>query len=281
MDFPINFARQAGQFKSWARIARSWLRAYGIQPGRTLRALRQTAAFGTQYRALRTQNEKARLGWKIVASYPCLLDALDSAGTASGHYFHQDLLVARRIFAANPDRHLDVGSRVDGFVAHVAVFREIEVLDIRPISAAAPNMTFTQCDLMDPPEDFVECCDSLSCLHALEHFGLARYGDRLDIAGYLTGFRNLERMLKPGGVLYLSVPIGEEHIAFNAHRIFAPSRILAMASNKFVLERFSYVDDAGLLHEDMSLSPEDAETGLGLHYGCGIFELRKRSSSDE
>ena len=53
------------------------------------------------------------------------------SGIASGHYFHQDLLVARKIFQHNPQKHVDIGSRTDGFVAHVATFREIEVFDIR------------------------------------------------------------------------------------------------------------------------------------------------------
>jgi len=46
------------------------------------------------------------------------------SGSASGHYFHEDLLVARRIHKRNLRRYIDVGSRIDGFVAHVASFRE-------------------------------------------------------------------------------------------------------------------------------------------------------------
>lgn len=64
--------------------------------------------------------------------YPICSDLRSSAGRASGHCFHQDLLIARRIFQINPLRHIDISSRVDGFVAHVAVFREIEVFDVRP-----------------------------------------------------------------------------------------------------------------------------------------------------
>ena len=37
------------------------------------------------------------------------------------------------IYNSKPKRHIDVGSRVDGFVAHVASFREIEVFDVRPL----------------------------------------------------------------------------------------------------------------------------------------------------
>jgi len=52
-----------------------------------------------------------------------LTDRFDPGGDASGHYFHQDLIVARRIFERDPRKHVDVGSRIDGFVAHLAVFR--------------------------------------------------------------------------------------------------------------------------------------------------------------
>src|SRR6266853_2706580 len=51
---------------------------------------------------------------------PCLHDWYEEGGTTKGEYFWQDLLVARMIFDAKPDRHVDIGSRVDGFVAHVA-----------------------------------------------------------------------------------------------------------------------------------------------------------------
>lgn len=60
--------------------------------------------------------------FKVTKLYPCLTDYNAPAGLADGQYFHQDLYVARRIFEASPRRHVDVGSRVDGFVAHVAAF---------------------------------------------------------------------------------------------------------------------------------------------------------------
>ena len=34
------------------------------------------------------------------------------------------------IFGENPPRHIDIGSRVDGFVAHVAAFRKIEAVGV-------------------------------------------------------------------------------------------------------------------------------------------------------
>jgi len=74
--------------------------------------------------------------------FPILDERFEEGGSASGHYFHQDLLVAQRIFENNPIIHFDIGSRVDGFVAHVASFRKIEALDVRPTEAKVENITF-------------------------------------------------------------------------------------------------------------------------------------------
>ena len=152
--------------------------------------------------------------------YPCLGEREMESGTAKGHYFHQDLLVANRIFLNAPVRHVDIGSRVDGFVAHVASFRQIEVMDIRQLKSFSENVIYRQADLLDPKFSVTDYCDSLSCLHALEHFGLGRYGDRVDYRGHLVGWENMGRMLKREGKLYFSVPIGKQRVEFNAHRVF-------------------------------------------------------------
>src|SRR5438067_1952609 len=65
---------------------------------------------------------------------PILSDRFDPSAALARHYFIQDIWAAKRVFELAPAKHLDVGSRIDGFVAHVACFREIEVLDIRPIA---------------------------------------------------------------------------------------------------------------------------------------------------
>ncbi len=198
------------------------------------------------------------------------------SGEIRGHYFLQDLFVARRVFERKPEVHLDVGSRIDGFVAHVASFREITVLDIRPQSMAVPNIRFVQRNVTRLPPDMQEIADSVSCLHALEHFGLGRYGDPLSARGYVEGFRSLSRLLATDGTLYLSVPVGHQRVEFNGHRVFSIQTILDLAADEFELRAFSYIDDSGTLHENVTLSGSDALTSFGLDYGCGIFELRKK-----
>lgn len=74
--------------------------------------------------------------------YPMLADKYDKNGNLEDHYFYQDLLVASRVFENKPVKHVDIGSRIDGFVTHVASFREIEVFDIRPLKITNSNIRF-------------------------------------------------------------------------------------------------------------------------------------------
>jgi Caenorhabditis protein of unknown function, DUF268 len=106
---------------------------------------------------------------------------------------------------------------------------------------------------MREDQPLVDYCDSV-CLHALEHFGLWRYGDPVDPHGHLKGFRNLRRILQAGGTCYLSVPMGPQRTEFDSQRVFSLDYLLRMVSDGFHVERFSYVDDAGPLHEDLALS---------------------------
>ena len=235
--------------------------------------LRGMPAFLREYREIRRQAVQA--DFPFGAFYPCLEDRSQESGTATGHYFHQDLLVAGRIFHNNPVRHVDIGSRIDGLVAHVASFRQIEVLDIRNLQSPVANIRFRQADLMNRNFPLVEDYDSVSCLHALEHFGLGRYGDQIDYLGHLTGWDNIHRMLKAGGKLYFSVPIGDQRIEFNAHRVFSVPYLLKIIEGRYLLDAFSYVNDAGDLVRDPALTDEAVENSFSCHYGCGIFELTK------
>jgi len=212
----------------------------------------------------------------LMSAVPCLHDAHAQGGTTSSEYFWQDLTVARKIFARNPKTHVDIGSRVDGFVGHVACFREIEVFDIRPIDALVPGVQFKQLDFMskDNLNELNDYCDSLSCLHALEHFGLGRYGDPLDVVGYELGLANMSKMLKRHGIFYLSIPLGLERVEFNANRVFSPTNIIDLAK-KNSLDFLSLTTiNGGGISECFKNVDQVAATTMP-RYILGIFEFEK------
>jgi hypothetical protein len=251
---------------------RSAAAMFGVDLKMTARSVRGLGPFQRNYREFFNQAGPEFGRGKL---YPCLHDRYEQGGAASGHYFHQDLYVAQLIFKNNPVRHIDVGSRVDGFVAHVATFRQIEVFDIREVTSTASNIVFRQRDLMQERPDLDECTDSLSCLHTLEHFGLGRYGDPVDYYGYKRGWESLCRMLKPGGKFYFAVPIGPQRVEFDAHRIFAVPYLVDMIKPKYRIDSFAYVDQRGDLVRDADPTGPAAADNFGCKYGCGIFELTR------
>jgi len=267
--------RENLRLRKLAEIPFFWLSAFGIDPIKLFRSIRGLPTVIRDYKILKKQNRETGNRYKLRLNNPCPHDKHAPCGTGSGHYFHQDLLVARRIFQREPVKHVDVGSRVDGFVAHVASFRMIEVFDIRPQSTQLPNMLFKQIDFMSQKADLTGYCDSLSSLHALEHFGLGRYGDPININGHLLGLDNFYKILQLNGILYLSVPIGPERIDFNGQRVLAIETILKSIRDRFELIGFSYVDDKGNCHENIKLDSKSIQNNLDCYYGCGIFELKK------
>jgi SAM-dependent methyltransferase len=231
--------------------------------------------FYMDYMRFRRQAKRSGMTFPFGKFYPCLNERNSDSGSASGHYFHQDLLVAEKIYQNNPERHVDIGSRIDGFVAHIAVFRKIEVFDVRPLNTSIPNIIFRQTDLMTPNPDLKNYCDSISSLHAIEHFGLGRYGDTLNYNGHVEGLNNIYDLLKPCGKFYLSVPIGPQRIEFNAHRVFSVKYLIKLIQNKYRIDSFNYVNDDGDLIRDIPLNPMDVDNNFGCTYGCGILELTK------
>jgi hypothetical protein len=211
---------------------------------------------------------------KLAHLHPRLGDRYHDAGIANGDYFHQDLWVAQKIFAANPQEHWDVGSRIDGFVAHLLTFRTVNVIDIRKLESKVPGLIFHQGDVtaLEIPDDSIE---SLSCLHAMEHVGLGRYGDPIDSWGYFKGMQELQRILALGGRLYFSVPIGKERVEFNAHRVFNPLTVTE-AFSSLSLIAFAAINETGDLIDPAR--PEDFKT---VRSACGLFVFEKLAKSSK
>ena len=242
----------------------------GFDPKVTFRSLKALPRYVKGYWTLRRNYEGP------VEFTPCLQDWFKQAGETESDYFWQDVLVARMVFDAKPRKHVDVGSRIDGFVTHVASFRDVEVFDIRPLTVAIPGVTFRRIDVMAPTpgfEEFEGYCDSLSCLHALEHFGLGRYGDEIDPDGFERGFANMARMLGKGGTFYLSVPVGVSRIEFNAHRVSDPRSIISMAErNGLSLSSLTTVREG---KEVRTATREDLAELACARYVLGIFVFVK------
>ena len=96
------------------------------------------------------------------------------AGDIDEHYFFMDFYMAKQVLNNHTSVHYDIGSRLDGFVAHVLTQINVVMIDVRPLNFNIEGLEFLQgnaCEL--PLED--SSISSLSSLHSLEHFSLVRY----------------------------------------------------------------------------------------------------------
>ncbi|MFI5071629.1 MAG: DUF268 domain-containing protein [Terriglobales bacterium] len=233
------------------------------------KSLKNLPTYLKDVRRYRKMNNLPSFNFALSNAFPILTDMDAGAGIAGGHYFHQDLWAARKIYEQRPGQHFDIGSRVDGFVAHLLVFMPVTAIDIRPMRTDIRGLTFLQDDAAELAQLADDSVYSLSTLHVAEHFGLGRYTDPVDPQACFRFMASLQRVLAPGGRLYFSVPVGRERVEFNAHRIFSPQTILNNFS-KLRLISFSFVADDGNLYED-----RDPANLPQSELACGLFEFTK------
>jgi len=200
--------------------------------------------------------------------YP-ILDEKTKVTGVDYQYLYQQVWVFNEVNKLKPKNHYDIGSTYE-MSCYLAGITNAHFIDLRPIEADIPNLELLKGEIEDLPfED--NSLESVSCLHVIEHIGLGRYGDKLNIDGSRSACKELSRVLKPGGFLYLSTPIGRERICFNAHRVFNPLTILGYCKDLELVE-FNMVDDDGELHKDI-----EAQGFQDSEYSLGMFKFRKRN----
>lgn len=206
--------------------------------------------------------------------WPMISDKYAAAGII-GNYFWQDLWAAKLICKSGVREHFDIGSRIDGFIAHLLVADiDVTLIDIREFPVKIDKLHTIVDDatyLHQIPDESIE---SMSALCSLEHFGLGRYGDPIDPEACFKCFTNIQKKLKEGGQLYISLPIGHERVEFNAHRIFYANTIVECFS-ELDLEEFSCITKEGIEY-NVELHKYDEDTHDG-QYRYGLFHFIKRS----
>lgn len=231
------------------------------------------------YKEFKKTNKIPVIGkWNLVG------DRHGFAGTVQ-QYFLQDLYIAKKIGEVRPTQHYDIGSRLDGFIAHLlAMGIPVTMLDIRPLNTYIDGLTFRRANATDLSNIEENSIESLSSLHAAEHFGLGRYGDPIDPDGWLHAIQGIQRIVCKGGVVYFSVPVRKhDGVIFDAHRIFSPKTILNAFSEMDLLE-FSLIKEGSIY----TYHGEDAKQRILNHqidtkdydnplfqYDVGMFILKK------
>ena len=186
------------------------------------------------------------------------------------HYLYFPAWAARKLQEIGPAKHVDISSYFQ-FSTIISAFIPTEFYDYRPASIMLSSLHLGRCDLtqLHFPSDSIL---SLSCMHVVEHIGLGRYGDALDLFGDVKAISELIRVLAPGGTLLFVVPMGKPKVRFNAHRIYSYRQIAELFGALDLLE-FSLIPDD---EEVRGMIPNASEAVCDQQVlGCGCFVFRK------
>ncbi|MDL1894265.1 DUF268 domain-containing protein [Sphingobacteriales bacterium CHB3] len=231
--------------------------------GQLLRTLRFLPAVYAQWKKyVSLSSERVRLSdWFVQLNDATKTTPFDP------HYFYQSAWLARKIAQHPPRKHVDVASQID-MIAPLSAFVDIEFVDLRPLEATLPRLKCVKGSILNLPYAAMSV-GSISSLHVVEHIGLGRYGDPLDVDGCKKACAEMQRVLAIGGNLYLSTPIGQERVEFNAHRVYSPLTI-GRYFNALDLVSFSIVDDEGNYTDNATIAAYS-----NLSYGLGLFHFTR------
>jgi len=101
------------------------------------------------------------------------------------------------------------------------------------------EIKYYQYDAYDSLPKF-DACISVS---SIEHSGLGRYGDNIDPMGDIKAMQDIKNILKKDGLFFLSVPIGEDRVMWNAHRVYGKIRL------ELLLNGWECIDTYGMSDE--------------------------------
>jgi hypothetical protein len=204
-----------------------------------------------------------------ITEYPCLFDNTGIT-PIEPHYTYHPAWAARVLAQINPVTHIDISSTTN-FGTIVSAFVPVEFYDYRPANIHLSNYSSGKADLTNLHFE-TNSIESLSCMHTVEHIGLGRYGDPIDVTGDLKAMKELERVVAKNGNLLFVVPIGTPRIEFNAHRIYAYDTIIKGFSG-LVLKEFSLIPDD--FENTGYITNPSIELINKQNWGCGCFWFTK------
>lgn len=154
----------------------------------------------------------------------------------------------------------------------------VTAIDLEPVKwfYKHPTLKFIQGDILKlsfPSEYF----DLIINCSTIEHVGLVRcYGVTESILdGDIEAMNILKNILKPNGIMLLTIPVGHDKVFVSLHRVYGKCRLARLLQGWEVLKKEYWIKDTDnrwiMVDESVALNKEPLE----YCYGLGLFVLRK------
>ncbi|KAI1709432.1 hypothetical protein DdX_11219 [Ditylenchus destructor] len=145
-------------------------------------------------------------------------------------------------------------------------------VDYQKLHITHPQIAFIHAmDVVKNREVYNDKFDFIVSFSSIEHSGLGRYGDPIDPFGDIKEMQKIRCMLKPGGLFFLGLPVGQDNVGWNCHRTYGRIRLAMMTAGFEVVDIF-YMDEEPINLELDMLYKEYYNPHVFIHY---VFVLRK------
>ncbi|MFL5915684.1 MAG: class I SAM-dependent methyltransferase [Gaiellaceae bacterium] len=116
----------------------------------------------------------------------------------------------------------------------------------------------------------------LNC-SSIEHVGLAgRYGSPDDADGDLHAMAKMAGLLKPGGDMVLSIPIGRDAVYAPWHRVYGERRLPQLLEHWNVVEESYWAKREIEQYEPVPREEALADEGSATYYALGLYMVTPR-----
>jgi SAM-dependent methyltransferase len=180
---------------------------------------------------------------------------------------------------SEPGRVLDFGSG-NGFIALGAAFagKDVVAVDLQPEqwSFGPHRIEYVQGDFNELEFETNSFDQILNC-SSVEHVGLAgRYGATDDPDGDLRVMEKLARLLKPGGDMVLTIPVGLDAVIAPLHRIYGEKRLPLLLAHWQILKESYWAQLTDTRYEQVTREQALADPGSETYWALGLYVLGPR-----
>jgi len=122
---------------------------------------------------------------------------------------------------------VDIGSAMTVLAAVISKLgNKVTCLDFQKWKVVMRDVEYVSGDIMKVDQilknDFY---DLGVCVSTIEHVGMGRWKDPEDVNGDIKGMIAIRKIIRPGGLLILTTPVGVAEVSFPAHRIYNQARL--------------------------------------------------------
>jgi SAM-dependent methyltransferase len=173
-----------------------------------------------------------------------------------------------------PKRILDIGCCYSPLVPiMVSLGHEVVGIDINNLPYQLSGLTFRREDFL--VADFPESSfDVIVLCSVVEHVGLAgRYSQTENPDGDLQTMRKIARLLKPRGLVLLTIPVGVDLVFAPWHRVYGKERLPRLLHDFTVQKSRYFLKVRGGAWHETDESQALEFNGRGLCYSLGQYVL--------